>query len=67
MCFPLLLCPRAELAWDGDAAEHIRYVKIASEAFAVGEWLIWTNYLAGGSPFLQFYGFLFFYLAAAID
>ena len=56
-----------QLAWGGDAAEHILYVKIASEAFAVGEWPIWTNYLAGGSPFLQFYGFLFFYLAAAID
>ena len=35
----------------GDAAEHILYLKIASEAFAVGEWPIWTNYLAGGSLF----------------
>ena len=56
-----------QLAWGGDAAEHILYVKIASEAFAAWEWPIWTNRLAGGSPFLQFYGFLFFYLVAAVD
>ena len=56
-----------QLAWGGDAAEHILYVQIASRSFAAGEWPIWTNCLAGGSPFLQFYGFLFFYLAGAVE
>ena len=56
-----------QLAWGGDAAEHILYTWIASRSFAAGEWPIWTNYLAGGSPYLQFYGFLFYYLAGAVD
>ena len=55
-----------QLAWGGDAAEHILYTQIAAKSFAVGEWPIWTNYLAGGSPYLQFYGFLFFYISGAV-
>jgi hypothetical protein len=53
--------------WGGDAAEHIAYAAIAARAFAEGEIPIWTNYFAGGSPYLQFYGFLFFYVIGLVD
>ena len=56
-----------QLSWAGDAAEHIVYSWIAASAFAAGELPIWSNYISGGSPFLQFYGFLFFYTVAAVD
>ena len=56
-----------QLSWAGDAAEHIVYSWIAAGAFAAGELPIWTNYVSGGSSFLQFYGFLFFYLVAGVD
>ena len=56
-----------QLSWAGDAAEHIVYSWIAAKAWAAGELPIWTNYVSGGSPFLQFYGFLFFYVVAIVD
>ncbi len=56
-----------QMPWGGDAAEHIAYCMVASRAFSLGEWPIWTNYFAGGSPYLQFYGFLFFYSVGLVD
>ncbi|MDP6037755.1 MAG: hypothetical protein QGG64_04335, partial [Candidatus Latescibacteria bacterium] len=40
---------------------------LASVSFAQGEIPIWTNYLGAGSPYLQFYGFLFFYLVGFLN
>lgn len=67
-----LLCARyyfakGGLAWTGDANFHIGYAWIASQAFSQGELPIWTNYYGTGSPYCQFYGFLFFYLTGAVD
>jgi hypothetical protein len=53
--------------WGGDASAHLAYAHIAARSLAQGEWPIWTNYLGCGTPYLQFYGFLFFYLVAAAD
>jgi len=55
------------MPWGGDAAVHIAYAQLASLSLASGEWPIWTNYFAGGSPYLQFYGFLFFFVVGATD
>jgi len=52
--------------WTADAASHVSYAWVASRAFSHGEIPVWTNYFCTGSPFLQFYGFLFFYLVAFI-
>jgi hypothetical protein len=57
---------RGELSWAADAAQHIVYSHITAEALARGELPVWTNYLSTGSPYLQFYGFLFFYLVALV-
>ena len=40
---------------------------MASRSIAEGELPIWTNYLGTGTPYLQFYGFLFFYLTGLVD
>ena len=58
---------RGQLSWAGDAAEHIVYASIVADALAAGEWSIWSNWFSAGSPFLQFYGFLFFYCVAVVD
>lgn len=50
------------LSWGGDSSQHIVYSDITCHIMAAGEWPIWTNYVGTGSPYLQFYGFLFFYL-----
>ena len=55
------------LSWGADAAGHITYTHITGEALGRGEWPSWTNYLGLGSPYLQFYGFLFYYLAGAVQ
>jgi hypothetical protein len=52
-------------AWAADAPQHIAYADIAGQAMRAGHWPWWTYYLGTGSPFLQFYGFLFFLLAGA--
>jgi len=56
-----------QFSWAGDASGHIIYAKIAADSFASGEIPIWTNVFSAGSPYLQFYGFLFFYLAGLLD
>ncbi len=58
---------RGGLAWAGDANFHIGYAWIASQAFSQGEIPIWTNYFGAGSPYCQFYGFLFFFLTGAVN
>lgn len=55
------------LNWAGDGSSHMCYAWLASESFAQGDIPIWTNYLGGGSPYLQFYGFLFFYVVGLLD
>ncbi len=52
---------RGSINWSGDGSSHMCYAWIASQSFANGEIPIWTNYLGTGSPYLQFYGFLYFY------
>jgi len=58
---------RGQLSWGGDAAEHIAYATLAARSFAAGEFPIWTNAFGGGTPYLQFYGFLFFYLTGLVE
>ena len=58
---------RGGMYWGGDASAHLVYAKIAAGSLAAGEWPIWTNYLGCGTPYLQFYGFLFFYLVGLTD
>lgn len=53
--------------WQTDMASHLSYCHMVSQAFQRGEFPIWTNLLGTGSPFLQFYGFLFFYLVGLTD
>jgi len=55
------------LNWAGDGSSHMCYAWLASQSFANGELPIWTNYLGAGSPYLQFYGFLFFYVVGLFD
>ena len=55
------------LNWVGDAALHTLYAWIAAEGFAQGTIPVWTPLVAAGTPFLQFYGFLYFYIAGAIQ
>jgi hypothetical protein len=55
-----------EMSWAGDAPQHLSYSFITQQAFSAGEWPIWTNALGAGSPYTQFYGFLFFYMAGAL-
>ena len=53
--------------WGGDASAHLAYSWIAAESISSGEWPIWTNYLGCGTPYLQFYGFLFFYYVGLLE
>jgi hypothetical protein len=53
--------------WGGDASAHLAYAHLASRSLAAGEWPLWTNFLGSGTPYLQFYGFLFFVYVAALD
>jgi len=54
------------LNWAGDGSSHICYAWLAAYSFAQSEIPIWTNYLGTGSPYLQFYGFLFFYVIGVL-
>lgn len=53
--------------WAGDSGGHITYATIAARSLAAGEWPIWTNAFSTGSPYAQFYGFMFFYLVGLCD
>jgi hypothetical protein len=55
------------LSWVGDAPQHISYLDITSQILSNFELPIWTNYYGTGSPFLQFYGFLYFVIGGLLD
>ena len=56
-----------EFSWGADQPQHISFAHMASRSISEGELPIWTNYLGTGTPYLQFYGFLFFYLVGLVD
>ena len=56
-----------DFPWGGDQPQHICFAQMASRSFSEGELPIWTNYLGAGTPYLQFYGFLFFYFTGLVD
>ena len=51
------------LTWVADAAYHTLYTWITGEGLSHGVLPHWTPLVAAGTPFLQFYGFVFFYVA----
>ena len=53
--------------WVGDAGAHIAYAIAASNAIKSLEFPIWTNLLGVGAPYLQYYGFLYFYLVGILE
>ena len=67
-----LVCVRFYFApggmhWAADAAPHIARAYLASRAIADGELPIWTFLMGNGSPYMQNYGFAFFYLVGLVD
>ncbi len=54
-------------SWVADTSAHTAYAFIASHSFKNGELPIWSNFICAGSPFGQFYGFLFSYLVGFFD
>lgn len=54
-------------SWAADASHHLMTAEIASRSLAEGNLPFWTNALGGGSPYLLFYGPLFFYVTALLD
>ena len=72
LVFSLLVSVRfylstGELNWAGDASHHIVTSLLAAEAIAAGEAPVWTFFMGTGSPYLQNYGFAFFYLVGLVD
>ncbi len=72
LVFSLLVCIRfyfsgGELSWAADASHHIVTSWLAAEAIAAGEAPVWTFFMGTGSPYLQNYGFAFFYLVGLAD
>ncbi len=68
----LLVCvrfyfARGELSWTADASHHIAMSWLAAEAIAAGQVPFWTFSMGTGSPYLQNYGFAFFYLVGVVD
>jgi hypothetical protein len=53
--------------WAADSSQHIAYADITARAMAQGELPFWTYYLGTGSPYLQFYGFIFFWLVGLLS
>ena len=56
-----------EIGWAGDASAHLAYAYAAARSIVSGEWPIWSNFIGVGSPYLQYYGFLFFYLTGLLN
>ncbi len=52
--------------WAADSSQHIAYADITAGAIANGQLPFWTYYLGTGSPYMQFYGFLFFWLTGLL-
>jgi hypothetical protein len=53
--------------WAADGSIHIIHALLTAKAFAQGEWPIYTFKIGAGSPYLLFYGCLFFYATAFVD
>ena len=53
--------------WAGDGSAHLAFAYAAIECVAAGEIPIWTNLISLGSPYLQYYGFLYFYIVGLLD
>ena len=51
----------------GDASLHLQYSLLAARYVANGTLGIWTNQFGLGMPFVQFYGFLYYYVVAFVD
>ena len=56
-----------EFAHGADTYLHVTYAWLAATSMAQGEVPIWTHYFCNGTPFLQFYGFLFYYLVGLVN
>ncbi|MCH7946122.1 MAG: hypothetical protein IIC73_08945, partial [Armatimonadetes bacterium] len=52
--------------WAADSPQHIAFTEIAADTLAHGELPFWTYSLGTGSPYMQFYGFPFFWGAGAL-
>ncbi|HCL27779.1 MAG TPA: hypothetical protein DIC52_05005, partial [Candidatus Latescibacteria bacterium] len=53
--------------WAADSSYHLAYADITSATMAFGELPFWTYDLGTGSPYLQFYGFLFFWSVGLLN
>ncbi len=53
--------------WAADASHHIAQSYLVARAIADGELPIWTFFMGNGSPYMQNYGFAFFYLVGLVD
>ena len=56
-----------EFAHGADTYLHVAYAWLAAMSMAGGEVPIWTHYFCNGTPYLQFYGFLFYYLVGLVN
>ena len=53
--------------WVGDSTAHLAYMIAAVHAIKAFELPVWSNLIGVGTPYLQYYGFLYFYLAGVLD
>ena len=58
---------RGDMHWGADASHHIAQSYLVARAIADGELPIWTFLMGNGSPYMQNYGFAFFYLVGLVD
>ncbi|MDE2890200.1 MAG: 6-pyruvoyl-tetrahydropterin synthase-related protein [Gemmatimonadota bacterium] len=56
-----------EFAHGADTYLHVTYAWLAATSMIQGEVPIWTHYFCNGTPYLQFYGFLFYYLVGLVN
>ena len=56
-----------EFSHGADTYLHVAYAWLAATSMAQGEVPIWTHYFCNGTPYLQFYGFLFYYLVGLVN
>ena len=56
-----------EFAHGADTNLHVTYAWLAATSMLQGEIPIWTHYFCNGTPYLQFYGFLFYYLVGLVN
>ena len=58
---------RGDMHWAADASHHIAKSYLVARAIVDGELPIWTFFMGNGSPYMQNYGFAFFYLVGLVD